>query len=71
MSTLSDLEWDSEAYSENTDKELDEEINPGMIEPYQHEPVEEDLGEEASSEEDSMSEDESNAYEERLDNINW
>ena len=42
-----------------------------MIEPYQHESVEEDLGEEASSKEDSMSEDESNAYEGRLDNINW
>ena len=54
---------------ENTDEELDEEINPGMIEPYKHEPVEEDLGEEASNEEDSMSE--SNVYKERLDHINW
>ena len=62
----SDSEWDSEAYSENTDEEID----PSIIEPYQHEPVEEDREENASSE-DSMSDEESSAYEERLNNINW
>ena len=69
-STSSDSKWDSEAYSENTDEEVYREINPSIIEPYQHEPVEEDQEEDTSSE-DSMSDKEINAYKERLNNINW
>ena len=42
-----------------------------IIEPYQHEPVEDQEDSEDASSEDSMSDDESNAYEDRLNNINW
>ena len=53
-----------------TKKWIKKSILYSIIEPYQHEPVEEDREEDASSE-DSMSDEESNAYEERLNNINW
>ena len=54
------------AYSENTDEEMDKEINFN-IEPYQYELVEDDREESK----ESSSEEENDIYKRRLDNMNW